>query len=225
MRDELPGWPGACYDVHEHDGDPHTFGTARSACALLKKGGSWRSYAYESPHDGSIALNGQLLVCQRGKVMMQRATINPQFIVAECELGVNSVHRLEFLNDDSSSEEFLMAELSAHRSLPDFGLMQIKSNIDFETSESEYLTTETGDLELTFESDGYMCSLLLHKESAAEIKAREEKFSKAASRVAKAKEEAEKEKEAKRQARREREAAIKSGEIKKKKRKRRADKW
>jgi hypothetical protein len=87
------------------------------------------------------------------------------------------------------------------------------------------LTTEEGDLELTFEFDGYMCHLLLHKESAAEIKAREEKISKAASRAAKAKEEAEREKEAKRQARREREAAIKSGKIKKKKRKRRADKW
>ena len=103
--------------------------------------------------------------------------------------------------------------------------MQVKSNIVFETSDSEYLTTEEGDLELTFQSDGYMCHLLLHKESAAEIKAREENFSEAASRAAKAKEEAEREKEAKRQARREREAAIKSGEIKKKKRKRRADKW
>jgi hypothetical protein len=92
MRDELPGWPGDCYDAH--DGDPHTFGSARSACALLKKGGSWQSYAYNSADDGSISFNDQLLVCQRGKVMMQSATFNPTFIVAECELGVNSLHKL-----------------------------------------------------------------------------------------------------------------------------------
>lgn len=224
MPDDLPGWPTGCSGLLR---DPHEVGTARSACALLTKGGSWRSYAYTVAHQDSDVLRSQLLVSQGGQVTMRSAEHDPQFTVAECRLRITKKHELEIVKDATSwQESFLTVPLGDHQHLDSFRLVEVKGGVRFETeTENDQLLTSKGDIELTFMVDGDMCRLLLHKETSAEITAREAGFSKDARDAAQRAADEEAAKAATKQARRDREAAIASGAIQKKRRKRKADKW
>ena len=225
---EPRSWPtGDCDDP-----DPLTAGP------LLKRGGTWRSYAYnDGIHGNASAEAGQLLICKKGGRDASLRCVDPEVLLAECErLGL--VEELVHDGDEARVEHQLVATTSGVlfeiefsegvRFTPRLVPPGVAFAVPGPDGPSRQLTTQEGDVELLIDDpsdEGNSVSLLLRKETAAEHKATLQEMADAAKRIAgeEAAEEAAREK--RRVERREREEARKAAGVKKRKRRRKPDKW
>tara|TARA_B110001452_G_C15116684_1_gene389278 strand:+ start:119 stop:835 length:717 start_codon:yes stop_codon:yes gene_type:complete len=227
VEEEPETWP----TVDEDESGP----LLRGARPLLRGGGMWRSYAYDSGCDfASHTMVNQLLVCEKGGTASMHPVDPHAFSAVDCkklELDENKDDEDEpRLSLVSATEQGTMF-LDSH----DIGegdevcwCRLAKPGVSFQVHEDDsdspvvQLKTEKGDIELVIyvQSEGTSCSMLMRKQTAAGEKEVLREKADVAKREQRMRAEDDAAKEAAVQKRRERQEAGPS-----KKRRKKPDKW
>jgi hypothetical protein len=231
-REEVRNWPSGYHFFNDDDDDKDDEVSAVkvSAAKLLKAGGTWRSYAYDSQCMPQHTERNQLLISKNGRFALQPVD-EDDFHVADCK-------KMELDGDELTCCEAgtMLMGLDMPEGF-DFSPRVVKPGVVFEVhdpgdwrkqsqeevgaEQNVQLTTQAGDIELFFTSDGVHLSLLMRKETAASHRATLQEI--AATKQQRAQERVA-EVVAKEAAARKRRERLEAGGPKKKRR-RKADKW